>query len=103
MAFPQDSVRAETDTTSTDLRLFAVPKNIDFELNTDIKKVIFDNMVFENIVGKAEVKDQHIYLENLQLGTMDAQVNTSMIYRATSQRMGYTGFDLKVKDINIYG
>lgn len=101
MAFPQDSVRAETDTTSTDLRLFAVPKNIDFELNTDIKKVIFDNMVFENIVGKAEVKDQHIYLENLQLGTMDAQVNTSMIYRATSQRMGYTGFDLKVKDINI--
>ena len=93
----------ETDTVSTaQLRLFEVPDRISFDLTTDIDRLRFGEYVFRDIEGKAELKDSHIYLENLTLTALDdATLNASLIYKAASSRFGYAGFDIKVKDIDI--
>lgn len=90
-----------TDTVSSGMHLFKVPSNIDFTVNADVKKLRFGKMVFDNIKGKVEVRDSHIYLEDLKMNSMGASLNASMIYRAATEKYGYTGFDLKIKDIDI--
>ena len=62
----------------------------------------FGKYVFRNIDGKAEIRDSHVYLENLSLDAFDsASLNASLIYKAASSKFGYAGFDIKVKDIDI--
>lgn len=92
----------EADTSSTALSLFKVPDNIDFKLTTDIDKMRFGKYVFRNIDGDAEIRDSHVYLENLSLNAFDStSLNASLIYKAASSKFGYAGFDIKVKDIDI--
>ena len=40
------------------MKLFVIPRNIDFELQTDLKKVIFEKMLFENVHGAVDIKNQ---------------------------------------------
>lgn len=92
----------EAYTSSTALSLFKVPDNIDFKFTTDIDKMRFGKYVFRNIDGTAEIKDSHVYLENLSLNAFDStSLNASLIYKAASSKFGYAGFDIKVKDIDI--
>ncbi|WP_029906847.1 AsmA family protein [Prevotella sp. 10(H)] len=88
------------DSLSSDFRLFVIPENIDFELKTDIKKVTYDKMLFENVHGWAEIKNQAVHLRDLSMRALDAEMKTVMVYKAT-QAQGYTGFDFKIKDINV--
>ena len=93
----------EADTlSSASMRLFEVPRNVDFELTTDIDRMRFGKYVFRNIDGRAEVRDSHVYLENLSLNAFDsASLKASLIYKAASSKFGYAGFDIKVQDIDI--
>ena len=92
----------EADTVSTQMRLFEVPGNISFDLTTDIGRMRFGKYVFRNIKGKAELRDSHVYLENLSLNALDdAVLNASLIYKAASSKFGYAGFDINVHDIDI--
>ncbi|HIZ84926.1 MAG TPA: outer membrane assembly protein [Candidatus Coprenecus stercoravium] len=102
-ATPQASEQEiEKDTVSTALSLFEVPGNVDFELTTDINRMRFGKYIFRNIEGRAEVKDSHVYLENLSLNALDsASLSASLIYKAASSKFGYAGFDIKVHDIDI--
>ena len=90
----EDSVSvAVTDTVSpTEMKLFVLPGNLDFELQTDLKKVVF---------GKVDLKNRTLYLRNLEMRALDADMKAVMVYRADSVRGGYTGFDFKIRDINI--
>lgn len=95
-------LEAEADTASNSLRLFEVPGNLSVDVTADIGKMRFGKYVFRNIQGKAELKDSHIYLENLSLDALDnASLSASLIYKAASSRFGYAGFDIKVHDIDI--
>lgn len=92
----------EADTLVSEVRLFKVPGNISFDLTTDIDRLRFGKYIFKNIRGKAELKDSHVYLENLSLNVLDkASLSASLIYKAASSRFGYAGFDLKIHDIDI--
>lgn len=101
LAFPEDTLTMETDTMPSDLKIFVIPKNIDFELQTDIKKVTFDKMLFENVHGLVNVKNQAVHLQDLSMRALDAEMKTVMVYKASSPKRGYTGFDFKIKDINV--
>ena len=57
MASPSDSIESEQDTTSTDLSLFVVPENFDFELSTKLKRVRYGKMIFENVSGDVDIKN----------------------------------------------
>ena len=74
---------AVTDTVPpTEMKLFVLPGNLDFELQTDLK-------------------NRTLHLRNLGMRALDADMKAVMVYRADSVRGGYTGFDFKIRDINI--
>ena len=93
---------AVTDTVPpTAMKLFVLPGNLDFELQTDLKKVVFEQVEFEDVCGKVDLKNRTLHLRNLGMRALDADMKAVMVYRADSVRGGYTGFDFKIRDINI--
>lgn len=92
---------AVSDSSDSKMRLFVIPPNIDFSLNTRIEKVTFDRMLFENVDGQVEVRDQYLHLENLSMQALDADMKAVMVYKASDADDGYTGIDFRIHDINV--
>lgn len=101
LSFPEDTTEVLTDSVPSEMKLFVIPRNIDFELQTDLKKVIFEKMLFENVHGAVDIKNQTIHLEDLSMRALDADMKAVMVYKAGSPRGGYAGFDFKIRNINI--
>lgn len=101
LSFPEDTTEVLTDSVPSEMKLFVIPQNIDFELQTDLKKVIFEKMLFENVHGAVDIKNQAIHLEDLSMRALDADMKAVMVYKAGSPRGGYAGFDFKIRNINI--
>lgn len=106
--FPQDTLatdtievsEAEVDTASV-MKLFIVPKLIDFELQVDLKRVRYDRMVFEDVRGAVDIRDQAVHLNALRMRGLDAGMFATVVYRATEKKRGYAGFDFRLRRINI--
>lgn len=101
LSFPEDTTEVLTDSVPSEMKLFVIPRNIDFKLQTDLKKVIFEKMLFENVHGAVDIKNQAIHLEDLSMRALDADMKAVMVYKAGSPRGGYAGFDFKIRNINI--
>ena len=101
LSFPEDTTEVLTDSVPSEMKLFVIPRNIDFELQTDLKKVIFEKMLFENVHGAVDIKNHAIHLEDLSMRALDADMKAVMVYKAGSPRGGYAGFDFKIRNINI--
>lgn len=101
--FPQDTLQAETDTVSSSepLQLFVIPSNIDFELKTNLNKVTYGNMVFEHVRGAVDIRNQAVYLKKLTMRGLEADVETTLVYRARKKTRGYAGFDFRLRQVNI--
>ena len=83
------------------MKLFVLPENLDFKLNADFKKVIFEKMSFENVEGEILIKNQAVYMKKLKMHGLDSDMQAELIYKASNSNEGYTGFDFKISDINI--
>ncbi len=61
---------------TTKMSAFEIPKNIDFTLLANVKKIVYDKMIFENAVGKLVIKDGKVDFNGLKMnafgGTIDA-------------------------------
>ena len=103
ISFPKDTAQIETesDTTSTALKLFVIPRNIDFALQTNLNRVRYGKMVFKNVHGAIDIRNQAIHLKELSMEGMDATMRTTLIYQARQPEQGYAGFDFKLHNINI--
>lgn len=101
--FPQDTLQAETDTVSSSepLQLFVIPSNIDFELKTNLNKVTYGNMVFEHVRGAVDIRNQAVYLKKLTMRGLEADVETTLVYRTRKKTRGYAGFDFRLRQVNI--
>ena len=101
LSFPTDTIQAETDTTATDLSLFVIPHNIDFELTTNLRRVRYGKMLFEKVHGAVDIRNQAIHLKSLSMKGLGATMKTSLLYRARQRETGYAGFDFRLHDVNI--
>ena len=98
---PTDTLEIETDTTTTDLSLFVIPQTWDFELQTNLKRVRYGKILFEDVHGSVDIRDQAIHLKNLSMIGMDAKMRSTLVYHAAHKDKGYAGFDLHLDDVNI--
>lgn len=66
------------DTSS--LSAFEVPKNIDFNLSANVKKILYDKMTLENATGKLAVKNGRVDLSGIRLNAFGGTIETSGYY-----------------------
>ena len=67
-----DTTATATSTDSTGI--IVIPKNIDFQMEANLKEVLFDKMAFRNMNGKLAVKEGKADMKNLSMNTMGGQV-----------------------------
>lgn len=99
--FMAGSTSADTVTDSTQMILFEVPKNIDFTLNSNLKKVMYDKLEISDIKGLIELKDGVAKLTNLSMNLLQGHLQMNGEYNTNNLIKPFIDFNLKINDIDI--
>ena len=103
MTASTDSV-ATTEAAATDSTAIAgvieVPRNIDFQMDANLKQVLFDKMTFNNMNGKLIVKDGKVDMKNLSMGTMSGNVVMNGYYSTANAKKPEMKAGFKLSDIS---
>ncbi len=106
----EEPVTEETKTTlveaepvvvdSADAEVIDIPKNIDFNLNTDIEKLAYDGLELSSMKGAVKLKEGVAYLNDVSLGVLGGEVNVNGDYRAITKKKAHIDFDYNVKNMD---
>ncbi|MCF8364446.1 MAG: hypothetical protein K9H16_01600 [Bacteroidales bacterium] len=103
-AVPQDSLAAESepitnDSTSTDI--IEIPGNIGFNFTADYKKVIYDNIELNDLVGKMSVNNSALILEKLDMAVLDGSLSMSGKYDTKDPANPFADMNFSLQNIDI--
>lgn len=88
---------------SSELKLFKIPQNIDFELNTNFERVEFGALKMENVNGEVTLKNGVARIENLSLGMLGAKLSTTVVYDSnTGDDSAAAGLIVSSKAIDVH-
>jgi hypothetical protein len=96
-----DDTNDLTGPSDTATGIFVIPRNIDFELDTKLKKAVFSNLLLDNVAGKVIIRNQSLRLPDLQLSSEVGNVDLSLVYKATDKKKANLGLDIKMDRIYI--
>ncbi|MFI3298547.1 MAG: hypothetical protein R3Y49_01955 [Rikenellaceae bacterium] len=81
--------------------MFLVPKNIKFDLNLDLAKVLYESGSIDSVVGRASIDKGIIELKELSLRAIGAQARTSVVYQNLNNRRSRLYLDLTLSQVDI--
>ena len=93
----QAQATADTTATTSSTGSIRIPENLDFNMQANLKEVLFDKMKLENVNGTLLVKNGTIDMRNLSFNTMGGSITANGAYSApkASQPHLNAGFDMK--------
>ena len=93
----QAQATADTTATTSSTGTIRIPENLDFNMQANLKEVLFDKMKLENVNGTLLVKNGTIDMRNLSFNTMGGSITANGTYSApkASQPHLNAGFDMK--------
>lgn len=94
-----DTTTATTDTSA--MKTVFVPKNIDFKLNTNLKKVLFDKMEMTNMGGALAIKDGKVMMDKLHMDLFNGSMMVSGTYNTADTTKPSADLDLDIKNLDI--
>ncbi len=80
---------------------FIVPFGVDVNMNTTVKKALYEETEFRNIAGRVYVKDGVLVLEEMGLTNDAARMQLTAMYRTPRMNHLFLGFDFHLLDIKI--
>jgi len=83
------------------LSIIEVPKNIDFTLNSNLEKVIYDNMEINNLKGELLVKDQKVSMNNVNMQLLGGSMKMNGYYETTNPTKPGFSYDMVINDFDI--
>ncbi len=78
-----------------------IPKNLDFTLNSDLKKIKYDKMLITDAKGKILVKNGKLDMNNLNMNMLGGKVRISGLYDAADLSKPKVDFNLNMTRISI--
>lgn len=82
------------------LKAIPIPQNIDFKMNTKINKLIYDNLVLNNVSGSTQIKDGVVDLNNINAGIFNGNIGLGGSYDSRNITNPLVNFDFKLKNIS---
>lgn len=76
-----------------------IPDNIDFTMQAAFKKVLFDNMTFDDINGLLVIKNSKVDMKNLSLNTMGGNILLNGFYSTPKKEQPRFNAGLKLSEI----
>lgn len=96
---PSSTETAPADTAA--MTAIAVPGNIDFVLSSDLKKVVYDKMIIDDIKGQIVVRDQTLSFDNVAMRTLDGTVTMNGFYASKNIEQPEVGLKFGIKSMDI--
>lgn len=93
--------QAEELTANNGKSPFIVPFGVDVNVNTTIKKALYEEADFHNIAGRVYIKDGVLVLEEVGLTNEAARMQLTAMYRTPRMNHLFLGFDFHLLDIKI--
>jgi len=90
---------AATEESSSEPTL--IPNNVDFNLNTNIGKVRYNNFDIKNVKGSVKMKEEVASLDNLTMETMGGNVGLDGKYDTKDHTKPKVDFAYALKDLDI--
>lgn len=91
---------ATTDTTSG-VEAVIIPKNIDFDLKTNIGRFVYDNYDLRNVRGNIKIANSILTIENISTDMLDGNAQLSGVYNTQNPKVPKTDLSFKVNNIDI--
>lgn len=82
------------------LEVVDVPENVDFTLNLDINRFLYDNLELTNMGGEAKVANQAITLNNVRTNIFGGSVKMSGLYSTVTPTEPKTDINFVIDDID---
>ena len=98
------SSTASTTPTKVDtaaMALAEVPGNIDFNLNANFAKVLYDNLTIDNMVGNIVIKKKKVDMTDLKLAILGGNVLMNGYYETTNPKKPTVSMNFKVDNFDI--
>lgn len=92
---------AATKTSTADEGGFEIPGNIDFALNTDVKKLKFNGMDASNVAGMVTLKEKVATLNNLNLNALGGHIGLSGNYNTQNPAKPKASIAYSLKELDI--
>ncbi len=92
---------SSASSSSTASSVFVIPSNIDFNLNTKLNKVLYTNIILDNMAGNILVRNQKVDMTNLHMNTMGGALTINGFYETTNPKKPTIGLNLKVDNFDI--
>jgi len=83
------------------MSVIEVPKNIDFAMNVNIGKILFDKLTITNTTGALSVKDGKVVMQNLNLNLLEGSMALNGEYNTQNIKEPIVDLGLNIKQIDI--
>jgi len=83
------------------MTVIEVPKNIDFIMQSDIKKLQYDNLTIESILGKLIIKDGKVVMDKVSMNMLQGSMLLSGEYNTQDIEDPKVDFDMSIKNFDI--
>ncbi len=83
------------------MEIVELPKNIDFSLNTNLKKILYDNYEIENFVGDVQLKEGVATMNPVKMNMIDGTLEMTGVYDSRDITAPQINFDFKVINFDI--
>jgi hypothetical protein len=95
----EDTTAVEEDTTA--MELVIVPKNLNFTLNSNINRLLYDKLVMKNMKGKITIVDGRVVLDGLSSNMLDGNMVVSGEYNTADTLKPFVNFDMALNSIDV--
>lgn len=85
----------------TPMTVAEVPNNVDFVLNTNIAKVLYDKLEIGNMAGQVVVRNARAAMTNLKMNLLDGSMMMNGYYDTKDKTKPQVNFNLNVSDFDI--
>jgi uncharacterized protein involved in outer membrane biogenesis len=101
MGLIPSSETTDAPSTTDSEESFAVPSNLDVNLNTNIAKLKYDNMIFSNLRGVVGIKESVASLSNIQMTAFGGTMSLNGKYDTQNIKEPKVNFDYAMRDVDI--
>ncbi len=96
----EDTIVVENEE-STPLSVVEIPNNIDFRFTSTMKKLIYDKLIIDDLVGVMVLKDSKLSMDKLAMNLLDGNMLLSGYYSSQNISAPEIDFNMNMKNIAI--
>jgi len=91
----------EGESTSSESEVVEIPGNLDFVLNSSLKKIKYDKLLITNAVGKIIIKDSKLDMQQLKMNMLGGSMTISGSYDTKDKSNPLADLDMNINNFNI--